>query len=70
MPGKCSKTSTNTWQSGGSANRQKKEKAAEKKRMNQELQRLRKEDRRSKLVEQETVRRAEKEAPRGARAEE
>lgn len=34
------------------------------------LQRLRKEDRRSKLVEEETVRRAEKEARRGARAEE
>eukprot|EP00434_Breviolum_minutum_P014258 symbB.v1.2.012571.t1/scaffold873.1/size155814/5 len=36
------------------AEQAKKEKAAEKKRMNQELQRLRKEDRRSKLVEQET----------------
>eukprot|EP00434_Breviolum_minutum_P014260 symbB.v1.2.012571.t3/scaffold873.1/size155814/5 len=42
------------------AEQAKKEKAAEKKRMNQELQRLRKEDRRSKLVEQETVRREEK----------
>ena len=52
------------------AERAKKEKAEENSRMNRELQRLRKEDHRSKLVEEETKRRAEKGARRGARAEE
>ena len=47
----------------------KKEKATDKRRMNRELQCLRKEDRRSRLVEEETVRRAEKEAQKHARAE-
>ena len=50
------------------AEQTKKEKAAEKRRMNRELQHLRQEDRRSKLVETETQRLAEKEARRGARA--